>query len=148
MTATDTQAMTLTENEERVRRLLDRDWNFLVGGLFIEPTFLTADPSMRVANEEIFGPVASVLRWTDPDEAIRIANSVDYGLTGSVFTRDLTTALNTARALDTGYGWVNNAGPHYLGLPYGGWEGSGTGHEESIEELFSYSQVKSVSVML
>ena len=103
---------------------------------------------MRVANEEIFGPVASVLRWSDPRDAIRIANSVEYGLTGSVFTRDLGTALRTARALETGYVWVNNAGPHYLGLPYGGWKGSGVGHEESIEELFSYSQVKSVSVML
>lgn len=117
-------------------------------GLFIEPTFLKADPSMRVANEEIFGPVASVLRWSDPQDAIRIANSVEYGLTGSVFTRDLGTALRTARALETGYVWVNNAGPHYLGLPYGGWKGSGVGHEESIEELLSYSQVKSVSVML
>ena len=117
-------------------------------GLFIEPTFLDADPSMRVANEEIFGPVASVLRWTDTGDAIRIANSVEYGLTGSVFTRDLATALNTARALDTGYVWVNNAGPHFLGLPYGGWKGSGVGHEESIEELFSYSQIKSISVML
>ena len=117
-------------------------------GLFIEPTFLTADPSMRVANEEIFGPVASVLRWTDPGDAVRIANSVEYGLTGSVFTRDLATALRTARALETGYVWINNAGPHFLGLPYGGWQGSGVGHEESIEELFSYSQIKSVSVML
>jgi 2-formylbenzoate dehydrogenase len=117
-------------------------------GLFIEPTFLTADPSMRVANEEIFGPVASVLRWTDPGDAVRIANSVEYGLTGSVFTRDLATALRTARALETGYVWINNAGPHFLGLPYGGWKGSGVGHEESIEELFSYSQIKSVSVML
>jgi acyl-CoA reductase-like NAD-dependent aldehyde dehydrogenase len=117
-------------------------------GLFIEPTFLKANPKMRVAQEEIFGPVVSVLRWTDPDEAVRIANSVEYGLTGSVFTRDLGTALRTARALETGYVWINNAGPHYLGLPYGGWKGSGVGHEESIEELFSYSQIKSVSVML
>jgi acyl-CoA reductase-like NAD-dependent aldehyde dehydrogenase len=117
-------------------------------GLFIEPTFLRTDPSMRVSNEEIFGPVVSVMRWTDPADAIAIANSVEYGLTGSVFTGDLGTALRTARALETGYVWVNNAGPHFLGLPYGGWKGSGVGHEESIEELFSYSQIKSVSVML
>jgi 2-formylbenzoate dehydrogenase len=117
-------------------------------GLFIEPTFLKTDPSMRVSQEEIFGPVVSVMRWTDPDEAIRLANSVQYGLTGSIFTRDLGTALRTARALETGYVWINNAGPHFLGLPYGGWKGSGVGHEESIEELFSYSQIKSVSVML
>lgn len=112
------------------------------------PSVLRTDPSMRVSNEEIFGPVVSVMRWTDPADAIAIANSVEYGLTGSVFTGDLGTALRTARALETGYVWVNNAGPHFLGLPYGGWKGSGVGHEESIEELFSYSQIKSVSVML
>jgi 2-formylbenzoate dehydrogenase len=117
-------------------------------GLFIEPTFLKTNPSMRVSQEEIFGPVVSVMRWTDPDEAIRLANSVEYGLTGSVFTRDLGAALRTARALETGYVWINNAGPHFLGLPYGGWKGSGVGHEESIEELLSYSQIKSVTAML
>jgi 2-formylbenzoate dehydrogenase len=117
-------------------------------GLFVEPTFLDVDPSMRVANEEIFGPVVSVLRWSDPEEALRIANSVSHGLTGSIFTNDIGTALRTARALETGYVWINGVGSHFLGLPYGGWKNSGVGREESIEELLSYSQMKAVSVLL
>jgi acyl-CoA reductase-like NAD-dependent aldehyde dehydrogenase len=53
-----------------------------------------------------------------------------------------------ARALETGYVWINGAGPHFTGMPYGGWKNSGTGHEESIEELLSYTHIKSVNVML
>jgi acyl-CoA reductase-like NAD-dependent aldehyde dehydrogenase len=118
-------------------------------GLFIAPTFLTGvDPSREVANQEIFGPVVSVIRWTDEDEAVRIANSVEYGLTGSVFTRDVSAAHRVARALDTGFVWINGAGPHFQGVPYGGWKGSGVGREESLEELLSYTQSKSVTVML
>ncbi|KQV08290.1 aldehyde dehydrogenase family protein [Leifsonia sp. Root112D2] len=119
------------------------------GGLFIQPTFLDrVAPDWPVACEEIFGPVVSVLRWTDEAEAIRIANSVDYGLTGSVFTNDIRTAHHVARALETGFVWINGAGPHYLGLPYGGWKDSGLGAEEGIDELISYTQSKSVSVLL
>ncbi len=118
-------------------------------GLFVAPTFLTGiDPSWEVAKEEVFGPVVSVIRWTDEEEALRIANSVDYGLTGSVFTRDVTTAHRVARALETGFVWINGAGPHFQGLPYGGWKGSGVGRDESLEELLSYTQSKSITVML
>lgn len=118
-------------------------------GLFVEPTFLDrVEPTWKVANEEIFGPVVSVIRWTDEDDAIRIANSVDYGLTGSVFTNDIKTAHRVARALETGFVWINGAGPHFQGLPYGGWKNSGVGREESLEELLSYTQSKSITVML
>lgn len=118
-------------------------------GLFVAPTVLdNIDPSFKVAKEEIFGPVVSVIRWTDESEAIRIANSVDYGLTGSVFTNDIRKAHRTARALETGFVWINGAGPHFQGLPYGGWKNSGVGREESIEELLSYTQSKSITVML
>jgi acyl-CoA reductase-like NAD-dependent aldehyde dehydrogenase len=118
-------------------------------GLFIAPTVLDGiDTGFAVANEEIFGPVISVLRWSDEAEAIRIANSVDYGLTGSVFTNDIRRAHRVARALETGFVWINGAGPHFTGLPYGGWKNSGVGREESLEELLSYTQSKSVTVML
>jgi acyl-CoA reductase-like NAD-dependent aldehyde dehydrogenase len=118
-------------------------------GLFISPTLLDdVQPHHRVANEEIFGPVVSVLRWSDEAEAIALANSVPYGLTGSVFTNDIRRAHRVSRALETGFVWINGAGPHYLGLPYGGWKNSGVGSEEAIEELMSYSQNKSVTVML
>jgi 2-formylbenzoate dehydrogenase len=118
-------------------------------GLFIAPTVLDGvQPDHRVANEEIFGPVISVLRWREEDEAVALANSVRYGLTGSVFTNDIRRAHRVARALQTGFVWINAAGPHYLGVPYGGWKNSGTGKEEGLEELLSYSQVKSVNVNL
>jgi acyl-CoA reductase-like NAD-dependent aldehyde dehydrogenase len=117
--------------------------------LFIAPTLLDGvEPHHRVANEEIFGPVVSVLRWTEEAEAIALANSVRYGLTGSVFTNDIRRAHRVARALQTGFVWINTAGPHYTGLPYGGWKNSGTGKEEGLEELLSYTQVKSVTVAL
>lgn len=118
-------------------------------GLFIAPTVLDdVKPEHRVANEEIFGPVLSVLRWRDETEAISLANRVRYGLTGSVFTNDIRRAHRVARALHTGFVWINAAGPHFLGVPYGGWKNSGIGQEEALEELLSYSQVKSVTVKL
>ncbi|HWH26418.1 MAG TPA: aldehyde dehydrogenase family protein [Pseudolysinimonas sp.] len=117
--------------------------------LFVEPTFLdNIAADSRVATEEIFGPVVSVLRWTDLDDALRIANGLEYGLTGCIFTNDITLAHTTARRLETGYVWINTVGTHYLGLPYGGWKDSGIGGEESIEELLSYTRSKSISVAL
>jgi len=118
-------------------------------GLFIAPTFLdNVAPDSPVAMEEIFGPVVSVIRWSDEEEAIRIANSVSYGLTASVYTNDITRAHRVARRLETGFVWINGAGPHFLGLPYGGWKNSGVGVEEGLDELLSYTRSKSVSVML
>ena len=118
-------------------------------GLFVAPTFLDRiDSTWAVSREEIFGPVVSVLRWTDEAEAIRIANSVEYGLTGSIYTNDIRRAHRVARALEAGYVWINGAGPHFQGVPYGGWKNSGVGREESIEELLSYAQSKSINVML
>lgn len=117
--------------------------------LFIQPTFLDRlDETATAASEEIFGPVVTVLRWAEEEEAIRIANSLDLGLTGSIYTNDIRTAHRAARALETGFVWINGVGAHYLGLPYGGWKDSGLGSEESIDELLSYTRSKSVSVIL
>ena len=119
------------------------------GGLFIAPTVLDdVRPDHRIANEEVFGPVLSILRFREESEAVALANRVDYGLTGSVYTNDLRRAHRVARALETGYVWINHAGPHYLGMPYGGWKNSGVGSEESLEELLSYTHMKSVHVLL
>ncbi|MGP3533205.1 aldehyde dehydrogenase family protein [Microbacterium sp. RD1] len=118
-------------------------------GLFVAPTFLDGVGSnWAVSREEIFGPVVSVLRWTDEEEAIRIVNDVDYGLTASIFTNDIRRAHRVARSIEAGFVWINGAGPHFQGVPYGGWKNSGVGREESIEELLSYAQSKSVNVML
>jgi 2-formylbenzoate dehydrogenase len=96
----------------------------------------------------VFAPVLSVLRWREEDEAVRLANSVNYGLTGSVYTNDVRRAHRVARALETGFVWINGAGEHFTGMPYGGWKNSGIGREESLDELLSYTQLKSINVML
>lgn len=114
-------------------------------GYYLEPTVLSGpSPDSRVAQEEIFGPVISLLPWDTEDEAIAIANGVAYGLTASVWTRDMRTAHRLAHLLDVGYVWLNDHGPHYYGAPFGGRKGSGTGREESMEEIASYSDIKSI----
>jgi 2-formylbenzoate dehydrogenase len=118
-------------------------------GLFIAPTLLGGvRPDMRIAREEVFGPVLSVMTWKDEDEAVEIANSVDYGLTGSVWTNDIRRAHRVASALDAGYLWINGSSTHFPGVPFGGVKLSGVGREESLDELLSYTQLKTVNIML
>jgi acyl-CoA reductase-like NAD-dependent aldehyde dehydrogenase len=119
------------------------------GGYFLRPTaFDQVEQRMKIANDEIFGPVISVLRWKDYDEMIRVANAVELGLTASVWTEDLTLAHRTAEALEAGYVWVNDSTIHYVGTPFGGWKDSGVGREESEEELLSYLDQKVVHTKL
>ena len=120
----------------------------LDGGFFIAPTVFDAvTPAMRIAREEIFGPVISVLRWHDYEQLLAEANSLIYGLTAAIVTNDLKLALETADRIEAGYVWINSAG-RYLGAPYGGWKQSGIGREESLDELLSYTQIKNVNVAL
>jgi acyl-CoA reductase-like NAD-dependent aldehyde dehydrogenase len=117
-------------------------------GHWVEPTlFADVTPSMQIAREEIFGPVVAALSFADEEGAIKIANDSDLGLTASVWTRDLTRAMRFMRRLQAGTVWINGAGQHYVGMPFGGWKDSGLGSEECLEELFSYSQVKAVHVL-
>jgi acyl-CoA reductase-like NAD-dependent aldehyde dehydrogenase len=117
------------------------------GGLFLRPTlFDGVDPEGRLANEEIFGPVLAAMPFSEYDRALEIANRVSYGLTASVFTRDLGLAHRFARDVEAGYVWVNDASKHFPGTPYGGFKDSGIGREESLDELLSYTQVKNVNV--
>ena len=114
-------------------------------GYWVEPTlFAEVQPAMRIAREEIFGPVVCALRWRTEDEAVALANDSDYGLTAAVWTQDLSVALRMLRSLQAGTVWINMAGQHFVGTPFGGWKDSGLGGEECLEELLSYSQVKAV----
>ena len=117
-------------------------------GFWVEPTVFTdVTMDMRIAREEVFGPVLSVLRWREIDEVIEMANAVDYGLTASVWTRDLDLALRLAREVEAGYVWVNGTGTHFRNVPHGGFKNSGTGREEGIDELLSYTEIKAVNIM-
>ncbi len=118
-------------------------------GFFLKPTLLGGvTQNMTVAREEIFGPVVSTLKWRDVDQVIEQANEVMYGLTASVWTNDLRLAGRMIESLDTGYVWINDASAHFLGMPFGGHKASGLGTEETLEELLSYTQLKSVNMVL
>jgi betaine-aldehyde dehydrogenase len=121
----------------------------LANGFFIDPTvFVDVTPEMRIAREEIFGPVLSVLRWNDEAAMLRTVNGLNLGLTCSIWTNNLTTAHRTASAVEAGYVWVNEVGRHFLGAPFGGYKQSGIGREECLEELLSYSQEKNIYIRL
>lgn len=121
----------------------------LARGLFIEPAvFADVSPDMRIAREEIFGPVLSVFRWSDEVAMLQAVNDVEYGLTASIWTRDLVTAHRTAAAVEAGYVWVNQTSTHFLGAPFGGFKQSGIGREESIDEMLDCTQLKNVNIKL
>ena len=119
----------------------------LSSGFFLEPTvFVDVDMSMRIAREEIFGPVMSVLVWDDYDKMIAEANSLEFGLTANIWTRDISKALRTARRVESGYITINGTGGRPLGAPFGGFKSSGIGKESALDELLSYGREKSVTV--
>jgi betaine-aldehyde dehydrogenase len=118
-------------------------------GYFIEPTvFTNVRADMRIAREEIFGPVLSVIKWSDEETMFEQVNSVEYGLTGAVFTRDLAIAHRAASRIEAGLVWVNNSSSHFLGTGFGGYKQSGLGRDESIDELMFYTQPKNINITL
>lgn len=121
----------------------------LRSGYYVQPTiFADVQPHMRIAREEIFGPVMAVFRWSDEEELFGQVNGTEYGLTASVWTRDLKRAYQAVRRLHAGFVWVNQTGRHYLGVPFGGSKHSGMGREECVEELLDFTELKSVNIQL
>jgi aldehyde dehydrogenase (NAD+) len=118
-------------------------------GWFVEPTiFDDVDNDMRIAQEEIFGPVASVITFEDYSEAIALANSVDYGLVAGIATDDLSLAHRAAAQLEAGSVWINQYSRIVPGTPFGGYKRSGIGRECGTEALNHYRQTKTINVGL
>ena len=121
----------------------------LKDGFFIEPTiFADVTPEMTIAREEIFGPVLSVLKWSDRDAMLEQVNAVEYGLTCSIWTNDLDKAHRTAARVQAGFVWVNEVARHFLGAPFGGFKQSGLGREECLDELLAFTQEKNIHIRL
>jgi acyl-CoA reductase-like NAD-dependent aldehyde dehydrogenase len=116
-------------------------------GFFFQPTiFGDVDSSMKVAQEEIFGPVLTILRYDGVDDAVRIANDSIYGLAAGVWSRDVPRALEVARRIDAGTVWVNDYHLITPAAPFGGFKQSGVGREHGRWGLQDYLQVKTVHV--
>ncbi len=121
----------------------------LARGHFVEPTvFADVTPAMRLAQDEIFGPVLAVFRWIDETSMLQAVNGVPYGLTCSIWTNDLSQAHRTALAVEAGYVWINEVAKHFLGAPFGGVKQSGIGREECLDELLSFTQEKNIHISL
>jgi 4-guanidinobutyraldehyde dehydrogenase / NAD-dependent aldehyde dehydrogenase len=118
-------------------------------GSYVEPTLFTGVQSkMKIAQEEIFGPVGAVLAFNDIDDAIAIANDSIYGLAASIWTKDLNTAIRAGRDLESGIVWVNCFDHGDMTQPWGGYKQSGFGRDKCLETLNHYTQTKSVWIHL
>jgi gamma-glutamyl-gamma-aminobutyraldehyde dehydrogenase len=119
------------------------------GGYYIEPTIFDTQADAKIAREEIFGPVLSVITFDTAEEAIRIANNSEYGLAAAVWTSNLTTAHEMARSLRAGTVWVNcyDEGGD-MNFPFGGYKQSGNGRDKSLHALEKYTELKSTLVRL
>jgi 4-(gamma-glutamylamino)butanal dehydrogenase len=119
------------------------------GGTYVEATVFTGvAPQMRIAQEEIFGPVLAVLPFDDLDDAVRLANDSIYGLAASVWTRDLTTAIRVSRAIKAGTVWVNGFEEGDMTVPFGGTKRSGNGSDKSLHAIDKYVDLKTTWIDL
>lgn len=121
----------------------------LANGFFMKPTLLVnVTNDMKVAQEEIFGPVACIIKFRDEEEVIQMANDSRYGLGGAVWTRDINRAIRVSRAIETGRMWVNTYNAIPAGAPFGGYKESGIGRETHKVMLDHYTQMKNILINL
>ena len=118
-------------------------------GYWVEPTvYADVTPAMRLWQEEVFGPIMAISRWSDYEDMIAQANGNNFGLSGAIWTNDITVALRTARRLRAGSIFINGSNKHFVGMPWGGFKDSGIGREEGVEEIRSYLETKAINIML
>jgi 5-carboxymethyl-2-hydroxymuconic-semialdehyde dehydrogenase len=118
-------------------------------GNFVQPTLFTnANNSMRIAQEEIFGPVLTTLSFQDEAEAIALANDVDYGLAAYIWTGDVGRSVRLGRALDVGMIWVNSENNRHLTAPFGGMKASGIGRDGGDYSFDFYMETKNVCIAM
>lgn len=118
-------------------------------GYWIEPTvYADVTPNDRLWQEEVFGPVLAIGKWREFDEAVAMANSTEYGLTAAVWSNDIGSALRMAKRVRSGHIWINGTSQHFLGVPFGGMKSSGVGREEGREEIYGYTETKTINIML
>lgn len=118
------------------------------GGYYVQPTIFGVDAGMTIAREEIFGPVLSVLGFTDIAEAVQQANATPYGLQAAVWTSDITKAIQTARALRAGTVHVNQYDGDDITVPFGGYKQSGNGRDKSLHALDKYTELKTTWIQV
>jgi 4-guanidinobutyraldehyde dehydrogenase / NAD-dependent aldehyde dehydrogenase len=119
------------------------------GGYYVKPTIFTGvKQDMKIAREEIFGPVLSVLSFTDVDEAVRLANSTPYGLAAAVWTADLSKAIRISRALRAGTVHVNQYDNDDITVPFGGYKQSGNGRDKSLHAFDKYTELKTTWIQV
>lgn len=122
--------------------------DLFANGYWVEPTvFGDMTTGMRLAKEEVFGPILGIFRFRTEDEAVAIANDVDLGLTAAIWTQDIHRAVRLARRVEAGYIWINGVSAHFRGVPFGGFKNSGVGREEGISELLSYTEEKAINIV-
>jgi betaine-aldehyde dehydrogenase len=118
-------------------------------GFFIAPTIFTdTTPDMRIVQEEIFGPVLAVQKFTDEADAVRLANDSIYGLAGGVFTNDGARGMRFIKKLRAGITWINAYHPTYCEAPWGGYKQSGIGRDLGTYGLDEYTEVKQININL
>ena len=119
------------------------------GGYYVEPTlFDRVDSGMRIAREEIFGPVLSVLGFTDIQHAVQQANASPFGLQAAVWTADISKAIQTARALRAGTVHVNQYDGDDITVPFGGYKQSGNGRDKSLHAFDKYTELKTTWIQI
>ena len=119
----------------------------LAAGNYVAPTLFTgATPSMRIASEEIFGPVLTVLPFDSESQAVELANGTDYGLAAYAWTRDAGRGQRLARDLDAGMVWINSENNRHLPAPFGGMKASGIGRDGGDYSFDFYMETKNVCV--